>query len=240
MLWRVSWGDALPGGWRCSLQAWGRPRPRWPAARGRVGTGSGGCGGCSGPLAQGWAGQAWPPLSGTLGAWPPPGGPPWRPSRPWWGWRPIGGSGSSAFAPAGVRSRWSAGRRRWRPARRCCSPVIPLPRRPCSELARPPLGLHWRGRGGLWPLLARRQAVAVVGTRRPSRAGLAMAEAHRAGPGPGRLAGGEWPGRWHRRRQPSGLPQPGGAAGGRARHPLARVYPSHHGRSSGRWGSRVC
>lgn len=46
-----------------------------------------------------------------------------------------------------------------------------------TALERPPLALYWRGRGSLWPQLARRRAVAVVGTRRPSRHGLAMAEA---------------------------------------------------------------
>lgn len=45
------------------------------------------------------------------------------------------------------------------------------------DLNRPPLALYWSGCGTLWPWLARRQAVAVVGTRRPSRHGLAMAEA---------------------------------------------------------------
>ena len=97
-----------------------------------------------------------------------------------------------------------------------------------QRLARPPLGLYWRGRGSLWPLLARRQAVAVVGTRRPSRAGLAMAEAlGRA------LAQAGWP-------VVSGLADGIDAAshrgclsqGGRPvavlGTPLARVYPSHH------------
>jgi DNA processing protein len=46
-----------------------------------------------------------------------------------------------------------------------------------ADLQRPPLGLFWRGRGSLWPQLARRRAIAVVGTRRPSRHGLALAEA---------------------------------------------------------------
>ena len=45
------------------------------------------------------------------------------------------------------------------------------------DLERPPLRLHWSGRGWLWPLLHRRLAIAVVGTRRPSRHGEAMAEA---------------------------------------------------------------
>jgi DNA recombination-mediator protein A len=45
-----------------------------------------------------------------------------------------------------------------------------------AELQRPPLWLHWRGRGSLWPLLARRQAIAVVGNRHPSGHGQRMAQ----------------------------------------------------------------
>jgi len=45
-----------------------------------------------------------------------------------------------------------------------------------AALQRPPLVLHWRGRGSLWAPLRRQQAVAVVGTRRASAHGLAMAE----------------------------------------------------------------
>ncbi len=98
-----------------------------------------------------------------------------------------------------------------------------------GELERPPLALHWRGRGSLWPCLADRRAVAVVGTRRPSRHGLAMAEAlGRA------LAEAGWP-------VVSGLAegidaachQGCLAAGGRPvavlGTPLERVYPRHHG-----------
>jgi DNA processing protein len=96
------------------------------------------------------------------------------------------------------------------------------------KLSRPPLGLYWRGCGSLWPLLARRQAVAVVGTRRPSRAGLAMAEAlGRA------LAQAGWPvvsgladgidAASHR-----GCLQVGGRPVAVLGTPLERVYPSHH------------
>lgn len=46
-----------------------------------------------------------------------------------------------------------------------------------AALSRPPLVLYWRGRGSLWAPLRQRRAIAVVGTRRPSAHGLAMAEA---------------------------------------------------------------
>lgn len=45
-----------------------------------------------------------------------------------------------------------------------------------SCLQRPPLELHWRGRGSLWGHLRRRRAVAVIGTRRPSPHGLEWAK----------------------------------------------------------------
>ena len=96
------------------------------------------------------------------------------------------------------------------------------------ELERPPLQLFWQGRGSLWPALRRQQAVAVVGTRRPSRHGEAMARAvGRA------LAEAGWP-------VVSGLAEGIDAAahigcleaGGRPvavlGTPLQRVYPSHH------------
>lgn len=98
-----------------------------------------------------------------------------------------------------------------------------------QTLTRPPLWLHWQGRGSLWPLLARRQAVAVVGTRRPSEHGLLMA--HRIG---AHLAAHGWP-------VVSGLAEGIDAAvhqGCLSRSgapvavlgtPLQRVYPRHHG-----------
>lgn len=97
-----------------------------------------------------------------------------------------------------------------------------------GRLARPPLGLYWQGRGALWPLLRERQTVAVVGTRRASSHGLAMAEAIGAA-----LAQAGWP-------VVSGLAEGiDGAAhqGCLARQgspvavlgtPLERVYPRHH------------
>lgn len=95
-------------------------------------------------------------------------------------------------------------------------------------LTRPPLALYWRGRGTLWPWLAHRQAVAVVGTRRPSRHGLAMAEAlGRA------LAQAGWPvvsgladgidGACHR-----GCLSQGGRPVAVLGTSLQRVYPRHH------------
>jgi DNA processing protein len=97
-----------------------------------------------------------------------------------------------------------------------------------SHLDRPPLGLYWRGRGNLWPALGRRQGVAVVGTRRPSRQGIAIAERLGA-----ELAMAGWP-------VVSGLAEGIDAAahqGCLARQgapvgvlgtPLERVYPRHH------------
>lgn len=98
-----------------------------------------------------------------------------------------------------------------------------------QELERPPLWLHWQGRGSLWPLLARRQAVAVVGTRHPSDHGLLMA--HRLG---AQLAAQGWPvlsglaegidAAVHR-----GCLSRGGAPVAVLGTPLQRVYPRHHG-----------
>jgi len=97
-----------------------------------------------------------------------------------------------------------------------------------QALDRPPLWLHWRGRGSLWPLLARRQAVAVVGTRRPSEHGLLMARRIGA-----HLAAHGWP-------VLSGLAEGidaavhegclsrGGAPVAVLGTPLQRVYPRHH------------
>lgn len=96
------------------------------------------------------------------------------------------------------------------------------------QLGRPPLALHWQGDGALWAVLRRRRAVAVVGTRRASPHGLAMAEAIGAA-----LAEAGWP-------VVSGLAEGIDAAahqGCLARRgrpvavlgtPLERVYPSHH------------
>ena len=96
------------------------------------------------------------------------------------------------------------------------------------QLERPPLALYWRGRGSLWPWLRRRRAVAVVGTRRPSAHGLAMAR--RLGVA---LAEAGWPvvsglaegidGAVH-----EGCLAAGGAPVAVLGTPLDRVYPRHH------------
>lgn len=96
------------------------------------------------------------------------------------------------------------------------------------ELERPPLRLFWQGRGALWARLAARQAVAVVGTRRPSLHGLSMAQAIGAA-----LAEAGWPvvsglaegidGAAHQ-----GCLAAGGAPVGVLGTPLGRAYPLHH------------
>ena len=95
-------------------------------------------------------------------------------------------------------------------------------------LAQPPPALYWRGAGSLWAPLRQRRAVAVVGTRRPSPQGLAMAEAIGAA-----LARGGWPvvsglaegidGAAHH-----GCLQAGGRPVGVLGTALERVYPKHH------------
>ena len=97
-----------------------------------------------------------------------------------------------------------------------------------TRLARPPLQLHWQGQGQLWAPLRQRRAVAVVGTRRPSRHGLAMARALGAA-----LAQAGWPvvsglaegidGAAHQ-----GCLAAGGAPVAVLGTPLERVYPRHH------------
>lgn len=96
------------------------------------------------------------------------------------------------------------------------------------RLQRPPLLLHWQGRGSLWPALARSRAVAVVGTRRPSPHGLSVAR--RLGSA---LAEAGWPvlsglaegidGEAHR-----GCLEAGGSPVAVLGTPLDRVYPRHH------------
>jgi len=92
----------------------------------------------------------------------------------------------------------------------------------------PPAALHWSGRGSLWRHLSERRAIAVVGTRRPSRHGLSVSRQIGAV-----LARGGWP-------VVSGLAAgiDGAAHEGCLEHqgvpigvlgtPLERVYPRHH------------
>lgn len=128
-----------------------------------------------------------------------------------WGADPMGPGGWSSQAPGPV--------------------LVPGdPARPASleALARPPLALHWAGRGSLWAPLRRRQSIAVVGTRRPSPHGQRMAEALGAA-----LAEAGWPvvsglaegidAAVHR-----GCLSRGGRPIGVLGTPLDRVYPRHH------------
>lgn len=121
-----------------------------------------------------------------------------------------------------------AQRQRWRQRRVLVHRDAALPES-LQQLERPPLLLHWQGRGSLWAHLRNRQAVAVVGTRRPSRHGEAMAYAlGRA------LAEAGWPvvsglaegidAAAHR-----GCLEAGGRPVGILGTPLERVYPRHHG-----------
>lgn len=141
---------------------------------------------------------------------------------------------------AGLRPRLEAFRSRWGPdplrrfaaagpsARRV---LLPGDRRwpaALGGLERPPLALWWCGRGSLWSLLAGRQAVAVVGTRRPSPHGIAMARSIGSA-----LAQGGWPvvsglaegidGAVH-----AGCLAAGGSPVAVLGTPLDRVYPRHH------------
>ncbi len=97
-----------------------------------------------------------------------------------------------------------------------------------ARLERPPLSIQWRGRRGLLSLLSSQQAVAVVGTRRPSSHGLRMADKL------GRvLAQAHWPvvsglaegidAAAHR-----GCLQAGGSPVAVLGTPLHRVYPTEH------------
>ncbi|MEB3362548.1 MAG: DNA-processing protein DprA [Synechococcaceae cyanobacterium] len=162
-----------------------------------------------GSLEEAW--QAPPRAIGDLLGWSPRLQAGWLRYRERWGDDPMAAFRSPPRADLGVLL---PGDPAWPPG--------------FSHLARPPLALYWRGRGSLWPALGRRQAVAVLGTRRPSRQGLAMAE--RLGV---ELARAGWP-------VVSGLAEGIDAAahqGCLARQgvpvgvlgtPLERVYPRHH------------
>jgi len=128
-------------------------------------------------------------------------------------------------------------RQRWR-RRRCLLHGDPALPESLADLERPALRLFWHGRGALWGALRRRQAIAVVGTRRPSRHGETMALAiGRA------LAEAGWP-------VVSGLAEGidaaahegclerGGSPVGVLGTPLDRVYPRHHEQLQRRVGER--
>jgi DNA processing protein len=158
--------------------------------------------------------------------------------RAWW-WPEAELQALPGWGPSVVRSVL-AYRQRWGP-----QPIARLAGAPRSDLRvvvpgdgawpdnlhqleRPPLALYWRGRGSLWPWLRHRRAVAVVGTRRPSAHGLAMAR--RLGVA---LAEAGWPvvsglaegidGAVH-----EGCLAAGGAPVAVLGTPLDRVYPRHH------------
>ncbi len=163
-----------------------------------------------GGLAAAWA--ASPEALARLTGWPSSRLAPIEAYRQHWGPDPLP---RLARLRRGGRGLLLPGDRRWPAA--------------LETLARPPLWLHWQGRGSLWPLLARRQAVAVVGTRHPSEHGLLMA--HRLG---AHLAAHGWP-------VVSGLAEGidaaahqgclsrGGTPVAVLGTPLQRVYPRHHG-----------
>ena len=96
------------------------------------------------------------------------------------------------------------------------------------SLDRPPLRLFWQGQGALWPRLRAQAAVAVVGTRRPSRHGATMARAiGRA------LAEAGWPvvsglAEGIDAEAHQGCLEAGGRPVGVLGTPLERVYPRHH------------
>jgi DNA processing protein len=135
--------------------------------------------------------------------------------------QPLGAAPISASPSPAERQRWRG--------QRCLvwgDAALPAS---LQALDRPPLQLHWQGRGSLWACLRQRQAVAVVGTRHPSRHGESMArEIGRA------LAEAGWP-------VVSGLAEgidaaahegcleAGGSPVGVLGTPLERVYPRHHG-----------
>jgi len=164
-----------------------------------------------GSLEAAWAAPA--EAFGHLSGWPPGVRSAFERFRQSWGPEPLAAFGAKAARGRGVLL---PGDGRWPHGIAC--------------LSRPPLGLYWKGRGSLWPPLCRRAAVAVVGTRRPSSHGLAMARRLGAA-----LAEGGWP-------VVSGLAEgidaavhegclrADGAPVGVLGTPLERVYPRHHQR----------
>lgn len=116
----------------------------------------------------------------------------------------------------------------WKRGRGVMLPGDPHWPRVMGQAKPPPAALYWSGRGSLWPQLRERRAVAVVGTRRPSRHGLQVSRQIGAV-----LARGGWPvvsglaagidGAVH-----EGCLQEQGRPVGVLGTPLERVYPRHH------------
>ena len=121
----------------------------------------------------------------------------------------------------------AAQRRRWAQPARLLPSDLTYPEA-LLKLDRPPLQLFWRGQGSLWRVLGESQAVAVVGTRRPSRHGLTMARLiGRA------LADAGWPvvsglAEGIDAEAHGGCLEAGGKPVGVLGTPLNRVYPRHH------------
>jgi DNA processing protein len=117
----------------------------------------------------------------------------------------------------------------WRHGRGVVLPGDPRWPRAMRQAQPPPTALYWSGRGSLWPHLSERRAVAVVGTRKPSRHGLGVSRQIGSV-----LAQGGWPvvsglaagidGAVH-----EGCLQAKGVPVGVLGTPLERVYPRHHG-----------
>jgi DNA processing protein len=118
--------------------------------------------------------------------------------------------------------------RRWHGGRRVLLPGDwrwPLK---MAQAQPPPAALYWAGQGSLWKPLSERRAVAVVGTRRPSRHGLNVSRhigtvlAQAGWPVVSGLAAGI-DGAVH-----EGCLEAGGVPIGVLGTPLGRVYPRHH------------
>jgi DNA processing protein len=134
----------------------------------------------------------------------------------------------SSHGPAPISDpATTAERRRWAQPARLLPSDLTYPEA-LLKLERPPLQLFWRGHGSLWSALGISQAVAVVGTRLPSRHGLTMARLiGRA------LAEAGWPvvsglAEGIDAEAHSGCLEGGGKPVGVLGTPLNRVYPRHH------------
>ena len=117
--------------------------------------------------------------------------------------------------------------RRWR-QRRQLQPGDPALPESLANLERPPMQLFWRGRGSLWACLRKREAIAVVGTRQPSRHGLQMTRCIGQA-----LAEAGWPvlsglAEGIDAAAHQGCLEAGGTPIGVLGTPLQRVYPRHH------------